>query len=122
FPDDGPLLVALGTAIETMAGESPTWPETERALARSRLDREENLKEAAALFDRALLTDISFPEARVRRAHVHILEHEDGQAAALLDQVLTSDPSATWKYLARLMLGGIRERAGDPASASRLYV
>jgi tetratricopeptide (TPR) repeat protein len=79
------------------------------------------LREAGALFGRAVALAPALVEARVRLARVKTLQHDDDRAAALLDQVLAAQPAPRWRYMALLLLGGIRERAGRPDEAIRLY-
>jgi Tfp pilus assembly protein PilF len=84
--------------------------------------RDERLNEAAQLFERALAADPALVEVRVRLAHVRTLQHDDATAILLLNQALASQPPPPWVYLARLMLGGIQERAGHSETAGQLYL
>ena len=124
FPDDVRILVTYGTLNETEAAHqmspAPRFDDTGE-LSRVRAARDEKLHDAASLFERALAIDPALVEARVRLAHVRTLEHDDPRAMLLLNQALAGQPEAAWVYLARLILGGIQERAGHAESAMQLY-
>ena len=124
FPDDVRIVLTYGTLKETDATEqmeSPPRFDDASLFSRARATRDERLQGAATLFERALAIDPLQVEARVRLAHVRTLEHDDARAMLLLNQALAAQPEAAWVYLARLMLGGIQERAGRAESAMQLY-
>jgi predicted Zn-dependent protease len=124
FPDDAPLQVALGMIDQFQATgvmEPGTREPDIRDFARARDRRDAQLHNAAARFERAIALDPQLVEARIRLAHVHILRHEDVPAAALLEETLVHEPAVHWAYLARLMLGGIRERAGRREEAIHVF-
>ena len=58
---------------------------------------------------------------RARPRDARLVEHDDTHAMLLLNQALAAQPEAAWVYLARLILGGIQERAGRAESAMQLY-
>jgi hypothetical protein len=81
-------------------------------LSRERSARIVLLRQATATFERILAIDGTIVEARLRLAHIHIIQRDDEHAAALLEQALASGPTPEWTYLAELMIGEINERAG----------
>jgi tetratricopeptide (TPR) repeat protein len=123
LPNDAPLLATSGmvkeTDADTLADTTPANATT--YFGRLRGVRDDDLHKARTLYERALAADPTLVEARVRLARVMTLEHDDARAAALLDQALASQPPPRWKYMALLLLGGVRERAGRAADAIRLY-
>jgi tetratricopeptide (TPR) repeat protein len=145
FPDDAHLQLAYGTAIESLAtlrdgfdavgGVAP--PGASVGIGRSRsggmvrddgnfLSRERSarvvlLREATTVFERVLAIDDTTVEARIRLAHIRIVERDDEHATALLEQALASEPAPEWTYIAELMLGDIRERAGRLQAAMEHY-
>jgi tetratricopeptide (TPR) repeat protein len=125
FPDDPQLLLTVGTLNEADAtrwiAPVPRVDDSDGAR-RSRAVRNAALHDAAGLFERAIASDPSLLEARVRLAHVRILERKDNDATTLLVQVLAAQPPPEWTYVARLMLGDVDERAGKTDEANRLYV
>lgn len=124
FPDDAPLLTALGMVNETQGAAELVQPTTSLNLAvitRARGRRNDCLRDAAWLYERALTLDPALVEARVRLARVKTLQRDDSGAAPLLDRALTAQPTPQWRYMALLLLGGIRERAGRSDEAIRLY-
>ncbi len=123
YPSDAPLLTGLGMVYENEAAALTQPPATIdlRALGNRRGLRDDVLRDAGALFERAISADPAVVEARVRLARVKTLQHDDNRAAALLDQVLAAQPPPRWRYMALLLLGGVRERAGRTDEALRLY-
>lgn len=122
FPDDAPLLTALGMASENQAAALLLPIATDKgSFDRSRGWRNDYLRDAASLFGRAIALAPALLEAKVRLARVKTLQHDDSRAAVLLEQVLAAQPPPRWKYLALLLLGGVRERAGRADEAIRLY-
>jgi tetratricopeptide (TPR) repeat protein len=136
WPEDAELLLTLGTAIETEAtspyplrpAATTNWMRQPRggAIVLGPLDRERSARvalrrDAARVFERVLAIDDRLTEARIRLAHVHILQKEDEAAAALLEQSLAASLPPEWEYVAGLMLGDIRERAGQLPAARQLY-
>jgi tetratricopeptide (TPR) repeat protein len=124
FPDDAPLLTALGMLNETQGAATlvqPTASLSLNTIARARGRRNDYLHDAAGLFERALALNPALVEARVRLARVKTLQRDDNAAVPLLQQALSAQPTPQWRYLALLLLGGIRERAGHADEAIRLY-
>jgi tetratricopeptide (TPR) repeat protein len=123
FPDDAPLLTTLGMLNESSAERlrQPTSWINPATFERARASRNWHLRDARALFERALAADAGSVEARVRLARVHTLEHDDKRAEVLLDPVLAAQPPAEWRYVALLILGNIRERASHHDEAVHLY-
>jgi thioredoxin-like negative regulator of GroEL len=126
IPGEPAFLLLAGVLKETQASRMlahgadgrPIDPE-EAAAA-----RREALAAAADDFERAANADPGLVEARVRLARVLTLQADDAKAEALLVAVLATDPAPapSLKYVASLLLGGIRERQGRAADAARLYV
>jgi tetratricopeptide (TPR) repeat protein len=123
FPDDAPLLTTLGMLHEGSAERlrQPTMWINSSMFERARASRNWHLHDARALFERALAADAASVEARVRLARVDTLVRDDKRAEALLDPVLAGKPAAEWRYMALMILGSIRERAGHRDEAVRLY-
>lgn len=121
---DAAILLAYGTIKETegarlvanAAGSKLEEPAT------AVKPRDAALNVAAAQFEKALVVDPAMVEAKLRLAHVQILKHDDGRAETILTQVLADQPTPVMKYLASLMLGGIRERRQQFEAAARTYV
>jgi TolA-binding protein len=122
IPNDPALQLAYGTVKETLAqrqlGQSGTGRYEDPTV--SVPVRDAALNAAAALLTKA--AGAGMAEARLRLAHVHILKRDDSQAEARLKEVLGGQPPPVLKYLASLMLGGIRERQRQLDAAARLYV
>ena len=123
FPDAAPLQVAIGMIdqFQSTAIEPATNLSHLGAFAGARDRRNTQLRDAATHFERAMALDPRLVEARVRLAHVRILQHDEARAAALLEAALAQQPAPRWTYLTQLMLGGIRERAGQSHAAIRFY-
>jgi len=121
---DPAILLAYATVKETQAGRLVAEGAGAKLddPVRSAKARDAALESAAALLDRALAADATLTEATLRRAHVHVLARQDPQAEARLTSVLSGAPAPPVKYLASLMLGGIRERAQQLEAAARTYV
>ncbi len=126
FPNDAPLLVACGILDETRAALMATTPyvrPTDDALRRYRAMRADRLKQAERLLERALKSSPSNIEARLRLAHVRMMQGRDRAAAPLLEEIesgrIPADARGT--YLALLFLGEIRVRARQAESAAALF-
>ena len=124
IPNDPAILLVYGTVKETQAGRLRVqWPngraDDPAALTTA---RDAALNAAAALLQRAAAADATLVEARLRLARIHTLKNEDARAEPLLTAILAGQPTAPIKYLASLMLGGIRERQKQFDPAARLYV
>ena len=125
FPGDPQFLATAGTLNESDATQRmlPELPFNDTAvLEQVRSFRDQRLNEAAQLFERALAADPALVEGRIRLAHVRTLQHDDPAALLLLNQALAAQPPPPWIYLARLMLGGVQERAGQVETARQLYL
>jgi VWFA-related protein len=70
---------------------------------------------------RALRASPDLHEARLRLAHVRILQGNDGAGRTELEALRTSRPAPDIAYLAALMLGGIMERRDDHVAAAALF-
>jgi tetratricopeptide (TPR) repeat protein len=124
IPGDAAILLAYGTIRETQASRlvadagGSKLQEPSMAVK----PRDAALDVAAAQFEKALAVDPTMVEAKLRLAHVHILKRDDPGAEPLLTGILAGQPAPAMKYLASLMLGGIRERRGQFEAAGRTYV
>jgi Tfp pilus assembly protein PilF len=121
FPADAALRLALGIACESLGHMAPRLITSSTDLKALRREVEAYLEEAAVHLRGSLTADDTAAEGRVRLAHVYIVRGRDADAAALLDRVLALAPDAAWEYVARLMRGGVAERAGRPVEAAALY-
>jgi Tfp pilus assembly protein PilF len=124
IPNDPAILLVLGTVKETQATRQPVeWSNGKASDATLAVSaRDAALNEAMTLLQRASAADASLVEARLRLARLHILKKDDARAEPLLSAILGAQPAAPVKYLASLMLGGIRERQKQFDPAARLYV
>ena len=142
FPDDPQLLLAYGTVIESLAtlreafssgavARPPTGIGRPRGgsmvrddgnlISRERSARVVLLSEATAVFERVLAIDDAIVEARIRLAHIRVIQRDDEHAAALLERALASGLTSQWTYIAELMLGDIHERSGQVQAAIQGY-
>lgn len=124
IPGDPAILLVFGTVKETQATrQNLPWangkPEDPALITSA---RDSALNAAATLLQRAAGADASLVEARLRLARIHTLKQEDAKAEPLLTAILASQPAAPIKYLASVLLGGIRERQKQFDPAARLYV
>jgi hypothetical protein len=124
IPNDPAILLVFGTLKETLAARPPmTWsngkPSNAAAAAAA---RDAALTAAATFLQRAIAADASLVEARLRLGRIQILKKADAAAEPLLIAILAAQPKPQVKYLASLLLGGIRERQKQFDPAARLYV
>jgi thioredoxin-like negative regulator of GroEL len=123
FPDDGELHLAFGTALEALASDSGIDPAAPGDAAQAARRRTQNaLIQAKFAFEKAVAAKDGPVEARLRLAHLLVLEGNDTRAAPLLDAVLAAPalpPEMT--YLAAIMRGEIQARRGDLAGAVTLF-
>jgi tetratricopeptide (TPR) repeat protein len=124
IPNDPAILLVYGTVKETQATRQHVeWTNGKAADASLVVTaRDAALNEAMTLLQRAASADASLVEARLRLARLYTLKNDDGRAEPLLTAILGSQPAPPLKYLASLMLGGIRERQKQFDPAARLYV
>jgi hypothetical protein len=124
IPNDPAILLVYGTVKETQAARQHVEWTNGRAGDASLVvtARDAELNEALTLLQRAATADASLVEARLRIARIHLLKKDDARAEPLLTAILGGQPAPPVKYLASLMLGGIRERQKQFDPAARLYV
>jgi tetratricopeptide (TPR) repeat protein len=124
IPNDPAILLVYGTAKETQAARQHVeWTNGKSGDATLVVTaRDAALNEAMTLLQRAAAADASLVEARLRLARLHTLKKDDARAEPLLTAILSGQPPPPIKYLASLMLGGIRERQKQFDPAARLYV
>jgi tetratricopeptide (TPR) repeat protein len=118
------ILLAYGTVKETQASRLGAEYSRGRldAPALSRKPRAAALLAAIPLFEKAIGIEPGLVEAKLRLAHVHILKGDDATADAILTPIVGRPLPPQTKYLALLMLGGIRERQQQIDTAARGYV
>jgi tetratricopeptide (TPR) repeat protein len=152
FPDDDALQLACGSIHETIAmmpanvaseirrlhiirqlQDNPLTEEDEskpgrfrgsiNALGAAKSARDDRLKGAARAFERVLASDPTDTEARLRVAHVRMLQKNEKAAAALLEPIVAATPAPPLRtaYLARLFLGEIHARQRQTARAAPLF-
>ena len=152
FPADNALHLACGSIHETIAmmpanvaseirrvhvirqlEDNPLTEEDEskpgrfrgslNALGEAKSARDDRLKGAARAFDRVLASDPTDAEARLRAAHVRMLQKNDKAAAALLEPIVAATPAPPLRtaYLARLFLGEVHARQRHTARAATLF-
>lgn len=124
IPGDAAILLVWGTVKETQASRLHVeWTNGRADDAQAVMTaRDAALTAAATLLQRAATADASLVEARLRLARIHTLKNDDARAEPLLTAILGGQPAPPVKYLASLMLGGIRERQKQFDPAARLYV
>ena len=123
FPDDGELHLALGTALEALASDSGFDPAApgDAALTARRLTQDTMIR-AKFAFEKAVAARNGPLEARLRLAHLLVLEGNDTRATPLLETVSAAPALPTeMTYLAAIMLGEIQARRGDLAGAEKLF-
>ena len=152
FPGDHALQLACGSIHETIAmmpanvasgirrmrvsrqlEDNPLTEEDEskpgrfrgsiNALGEAKSARDDRLNGAARAFERVLASDPTDQEARLRVAHVRMLQKNDKAAAALLEPIVAAAPAPPLRtaYLARLFLGEIHARQRQTARAAPLF-
>jgi VWFA-related protein len=125
FPNDPDVLLAYGTVREAAAlnlRPDLGWVTgSAQGGYGAQNDRGMLQGDARRVFTRALRTAPASSEAKLRLAHIRLLQHEDGDASALLNELNASPPSAGVSYVAALLLGRIRERQNDLKGAVDSY-
>jgi tetratricopeptide (TPR) repeat protein len=119
FPDDVPLLTAAAWFAERVSNRAAA---REMSLGNAQALRRRYQQTAERFLQSALDVDPRAAEASLRLARVQASMGQREQARARLAALLARDdiqPSIA--YLARVMLGDIRELDGDAAEAERLY-
>ena len=123
-PGDPPLLIASAWLNERMATAPGTWEQmpTEAAIARVIRGKGVYLEQAVRRLTAALAVDPAATEATLHLARVQMLLGDTAKAASALATVMSQPGIAQEQaYLARLLLGRVREQAGDAAGAESLY-
>jgi tetratricopeptide (TPR) repeat protein len=134
-PDDPELHTAVGSLIETVASLRkydlpPGGPEVIPGSSREyRSERggyggalpDATLGEAETHYEQALVFDPKLDEARLRLAHVRLLNGRTEDALRDLDRVVTEARQPRQRYLARLFAGDARQRRGDLDGAVAAY-
>lgn len=124
IPGDPAILLVYGTVKETQATRQRVELTSGRAsdATLAVTARDGALNEALTLLQRAATADAALVEARLRLARLYTLKKDDARAEPLLTAILGGQPAPPIKYLASLLLGGIRERQKQFDPAARLYV
>lgn len=136
FPGHGRLRLACGMSLTTYAGMIRPTPEdisrwhfsasqaTSRQLEEQRraaMAQTELENDALAHFNAARSADPSLIESALRAAYIFIGRGNDRDAERLLAPLATLNQPPALAYLARLMLGRVRERQGQLDAAATLY-
>jgi tetratricopeptide (TPR) repeat protein len=135
FPNDPDLQTAVGSMIETVASLRtydlpPGSPEDAMRKSGGYASEggssggvlpEFTLAQAATHYERALASDPSLDEARLRLAHVRLLMGLAEEALPDLERVATRAGQRRQRYLARLFAGYGRQQRGDAAAAAASY-
>jgi tetratricopeptide (TPR) repeat protein len=134
FPDDPELLTAQGALVETVASLRDYEPPPGSAPTggagggyRSELGGRggslpgASLARAEARYERAVALDTELVEARLRLAHVHLLQGRAGEALVDLERVAARTRKPRLLYLARLFEGRAREMLRDAEGAVTAY-
>ena len=135
FPDDPELHTAIGSMIETVASLRkyelpPGSPEVLAGNSRSYLSErggyegvltDATLGEAGTHYEKALVFDPTLDEARLRLAHVRLLNGRTEDALHDLERVATEARQPRQRYLAWLFAGYARQRLGDLTGAVAAY-
>lgn len=108
------LLLRGGRPID-VDGQHAFGPD---AFQRARMVRAQHLARARRAFDQASSADPTNLEARLRMARVYMLEDKRDRAADILEAMLgTASLDLRTAYLARLLLGTLRDRSGEHEKA-----
>jgi tetratricopeptide (TPR) repeat protein len=119
LPDDVPLLTAAGWYSEWLADQPAV---VGSILSHQRTRRQRHHRDAVEFLTAALRADPRAQEAALRLARVEALLGDVARASERLTALLAQDDLAEQTgYVARLILGDIRERQGDTRAAERLY-
>ncbi len=119
FPDDVPLLTAAGWFSERLAHSAAS---RSMSFGTAQAFRRRHLQSAARFLIAALGVDPQAAEASLRLARVEVsMGHSEPAEKRLAALVARDDVQSSFAYLARLMLGDIRERDGAADAAARLY-
>lgn len=134
FPDDPELLTAAGSIVETVAAlreyELPGGPDAApRRLGGYRPEGGghggslpgASLVQAEGHYERALVVAPRFDEARLRLAHVRLLQGRAEDVLGDLERLATEARQPRQRYLARLFEGRAREKLGDLAGAAAAF-
>jgi tetratricopeptide (TPR) repeat protein len=129
FPKDADLHLAFGLARETAAFSVDHLAMAdvgriglESALLSPSLARAGALMQAREAFERAVELSPGSAEARVRLAHVYVRLKDDRRAVPHLEHARTTESLPAYRYIASLLLGDVRKRAGDIEAAIELYL
>jgi len=117
FLSDGRLLLAEGTLHETL---------TSRRLEAARRaalvpNTKSSLETAGRFFRAAIVAAPNLAEARLRLAHVLILQERPADALRLLDAVLRDGTTPATRYLAYMFMGRVHATANRVAEAERSF-
>ena len=125
FPNDPDVLLAYGTVREAAAlnlRPDLGWlTESSNAPYGAQRDRGMLLDDAKRVFTRALKAAPVSSEAKLRLAHIRLLQHDEGDASALLEDLKAPQTSAEVAYIAALLRGRMKERQNDPWAAAENY-
>ena len=124
FPDDPEVLLASGSHHELLAliERVSFYDRMGNRTREQRVDRGEELSEAARYFRAATAANAQLDEAHLRLGRV-LYEAGDLKAASQsLETVRTRRRDEALTYLAAIFLALVEEQRGDRARAARLYV
>jgi hypothetical protein len=107
--------VGLASAFASRSGDN--------LLREARAVRDQNVTVARRYLSDAMQVDANHAEGRIRLAHVLTMMAEDDKAASLLADMVAGRVvvDAREGFLARLFLGGVRQRAGALDEAAALF-
>ena len=114
---DGPLLLARGTMYELLASRRLEAARDARLVPGAK----ESLQEAERFLRRCLAVASRTIEARLRLAHVVIVQGRPEEGIALLEPPLPESNEAEARYLADLFLGQAYALAGRSESAAKAF-
>lgn len=108
-----------GTAHRTSAtvGQDPAIA----ILARVRAERSDHLRRARKAFEDARVIDAANTEAPLRLGHVLMRQGDTSGAARVLEALIQAQADQRTRYLARLLLGRVRERQKRTDEAAQLF-
>jgi len=122
YPDDFDLLLTFATAKESLAlsvsADLAAIQPSTRALLRS---RDIALSSARTALERIVSRVPSSAEAKLRLAHIHVVDHEPGRATPLLEAARSLKPPPPIDYLASIMLGEILAQRNQLDAALKLF-
>lgn len=124
-PEDGEILLALGTAHETLGrrfrGGVQRSDETSRFEREAQIRQRNHLRKTRSFFERALKVDPAPLEARLRLGRLQHRLGNDKEALQQLHKCSSGASEPSLKFLSHLFLGEVFESQGKMDKAIEAY-